>query len=109
MKILLIFTIAGLCLGGCLTPASKINDVRLGMTKSEVIAVMGTPGSITADQTAEYLNYALAEGMRTGTAATQTPFEIKIVNGKVVSYGRAGAPRGGGGGPIIIPPPVIIH
>ena len=54
--------LVALCLTGCLTPASKINAVHLGMTKAEVLAVMGPPTSITADEHAEYLNYSLAEG-----------------------------------------------
>ena len=99
-----------LVFAGCLTPASKINAVHLGMTKAEVLAVMGPPSSITADQTAEYLNYSLAEGMRTGYTATQSPYEVKLVNGKVVSYGRAGNPQRAGGGPVFIPQPMpIIH
>ena len=44
---------------GCQTPASKINAVHIGMSKAEVFAVMGPPVSVTADQTAEYLNYSL--------------------------------------------------
>jgi len=50
--------LVALCLTGCLTPASKINAVHLGMTKAEVLAVMGTPSSVTADEHAEYLNIA---------------------------------------------------
>lgn len=108
MKTTAILLFAVLSLSGCLTPASKINAVHLGMTKAEVLAVMGPPASITADQTAEYLNYGLAEGFTTGYTAVQTPYEIKLVNGKVVSYGRAGAPNPGGRGPIIVPQPVVI-
>jgi hypothetical protein len=106
MKTSVILLLSAFCISGCLTPASNINAVRLGMTKAEVLAAMGPPSSVTADQTAEYLNYSLAEGIRTGYTATQTPYEVKLVNGKVVSYGRVGAPSGRG--PIVVPPPVII-
>jgi hypothetical protein len=110
MKITSSLMLFALCLAGCLTPASKINAVHLGMTKAEVLAVMGPPTSVTADQTAEYLNYSLAEGMRTGYTATQSPYEVKLVNGKVVSYGRAGNPPPGGRGPVFIPQPMpIVH
>ncbi len=74
---------------GCTTFASKINAVRIGMSKAEVLAVMGPPSSITADTTAEYLNYSLLE--KYTAIAHYTPYEIKLVNGKVVSYGRASA------------------
>jgi hypothetical protein len=88
-----------LCMYGCATPASSINAVHIGMSKTEVIAVMGKPSSVTADGTAEYLNYSLAENGVDGAYFTQskTPYEVKLVNGKVVSYGRAGKPRGAAG------------
>ena len=68
-----------------------MNDVRLGMSRAEVVAIMGQPSSTTADTSAEYLNYSLPEAY--SYAGTRTPYEVKLVNGKVVSYGRAGAPR----------------
>ena len=106
MKIRSSLLLFALLFTGCLTPASKINAVHLGMTKAEVLAVMGPPTSVTADEKAEYLNYFLAEGIRTGPAATQTPYEVKLVNGKVVSYGRSGSPQGGHA-PMVIPVPII--
>ena len=76
---------------GCETPASRINGVSIGMTKAQVLAVMGPPDSITADRKAEYLNYALAEKPGRGAyfTSTETPYQIRLVNGKVESYGRA--------------------
>jgi hypothetical protein len=87
---ILIIGLAALFVAGCLSPASKINNVSIGMTKDEVIKAMGTPASVTADDKAEYLNYALSEtGPQFGVPYVATPYEIKLVNGKVVSYGRA--------------------
>ena len=93
---------------GCLTPASNINVISIGMSKTEVLRIMGTPASVTADTSGEYLNYALAEGS-TSPAAALTPYEIKIVDGKVVSYGRAGntATTPTRPVPIIMPMPVV--
>lgn len=108
MRIYAILMLLALSLTGCLTPASKISAVRIGMSKAEVLAVMGPPSSVTADQTAEYLNYSLAEGMRTGYTATQSPYEVKLVNGKVVSYGRVRvATTPAARGPIIMPVPIV--
>src|SRR5258708_3530141 len=104
IKLPLLIGLTALLAAGCLTPASKINGVSLGMTKEQVLKVMGQPASITADQNAEYLNYGLAEGFTGGAAAVATPYEIKLVNGKVESYGRAGAPSS----PRPAPMPVII-
>jgi hypothetical protein len=106
MKTSAIFLLSLFCLSGCLTSASKINAVHIGMTKAEVLAAMGEPISVTADKTGEYLNYSLAEG-QTSFDAPRTPYEIKLVNGRVESYGRAGAPSSGTH-PTYVPPPVII-
>lgn len=56
------------------------------MTKDQVLKVMGEPASITADTNLVCLNYALQERLGDLT----TPYEIKLIDGKVVSYGRAG-------------------
>jgi hypothetical protein len=102
---ILIIGLAALLAAGCLERASKINGVSLGMTKEQVLKVMGPPASMTADTNAVYLNYALAEsGPTFGTPAVATPYEIKLVDGKVVSYGRAGAPNP----PRSAPVPVIV-
>ena len=60
------------------------------MSKSEVIRVMGEPVSVTADKDAEYLNYSLGE-TSTSPAAPVTPYAVRLVDGKVESYGRSGA------------------
>src|SRR5580693_7287835 len=45
-------------LAGCAT-AEKLNDVRIGMTKDQVIALLGTPDSTSAQANVEYLTYYL--------------------------------------------------
>ena len=88
MKIKFFSILCALCLVGCVgQPSSTINRVALGMSKDQVLKVMGSPTSITADQNAEYLNYSLREHPN-----IFQPCQIKIVNGKVESYGLAGSP-----------------
>lgn len=72
-------------LTGCVKHSSRMNRVSMGMTKPEVIKVMGKPVSVTADKHAEYLNYSLLE--RFGVII---PYEVKMVNGAVESFGRVG-------------------
>ena len=107
MKTSAIFLLSVFFLSGCVTSASKISAIRIGMTKAEVLAVMGEPVSVTADKTAEYLNYNLAEGDIGWTDRPRVPYEVKLVNGRVESYGRAGAPSSVAH-PTYVPPPVII-
>ena len=85
---LIIVGLAAIILAGCLAPASNVNAVQIGMSKAQVLKIMGTPASITADTNAEYLNYTLAEHP-VAQWAIGTLYEIKLVNGKVISYGRA--------------------
>jgi hypothetical protein len=104
MKTIILLALA-LFAAGCLEPASKINGVAIGMTKDQVISVMGSPASITADTNAVYLNYALEENPpKLGVPAVATPYAIRLVNGKVDSYGRAGAPNA----PNAMPVPIIL-
>ena len=76
-------------LAGCAT-SGKINTVQLGMTKAEVITVMGNPVSVSAKGETEYLNYALSETDDNAFYGITTPYYVRLVNGKVDSYGRTG-------------------
>lgn len=78
-----------LALIGCAT-AYKINNVQLGMTKQEVIAAIGKPTSISAKDGTEYLNYRFSETDDHAFYGVTTPYFVRLVNGKVDSYGRTG-------------------
>ncbi|WP_417765767.1 SHOCT domain-containing protein [Spongiibacter tropicus] len=78
-----------LALFGCAT-AHKINNVQLGMTKQEVIAAIGKPTSISAKDDTEYLNYRFSETDDHAFYGITTPYYVRLVNGKVDSYGRTG-------------------
>ena len=74
-------------LSGCIAPSSTINKISLGMTKEEVIKKLGNPTSVSAQGGCEYLNYSLAEDLIVDRG---TPYYVRLVDGKVESYGRAG-------------------
>lgn len=74
---------------GCAT-AHKMNNVQLGMTKQEVIASVGEPASISAKDGTEYLNYRFSETDDNAFDGVTTPYFVRLVNGKVDSYGRTG-------------------
>jgi len=80
--------LVALCLSGCAT-ASRMNRVSLGLTKSEVVAKMGTPASTAAKDNTEYLIYMLAP--RGGAYARETyPYFVRLRGGKVDAYGLQG-------------------
>lgn len=70
--------------------SSKINQVSIGMTKEEVTSVMGEPVSISATEGTEYMNYKLSETDDDAVRGWTTPYYVRLVNGKVDSYGRTG-------------------
>jgi Short C-terminal domain/SmpA / OmlA family len=71
-------------LAGCVT-ADRLNDVRIGMTKAQVIALLGTPDSTSAQANIEYLTYYLATDT---TYGRDVPYMVRLVDGKVESFGR---------------------
>ena len=83
---------------GCATSSTNLNKVSVGMTKAEVIKIMGEPESTRANQAAEYLVYTLHDN--TGLVAVQgvgmypvpvnNQYFVKLVGGHVESYGRVG-------------------
>ncbi len=89
MRHLLWLLIIGFMVTGCAT-AGQIGGVRLGMTKQEVIAVMGPPASVSAQGRTEYLNYALSETDDHAFYGITKPYFVRLVDGRVESYGRTG-------------------
>lgn len=71
-------------LAGCQTSAS-LNNVHIGMTKAEVQALLGTPDSTSAQANVEYMTYYLNADSGYGR---DQPYMVRLVNGKVESFGR---------------------
>lgn len=70
--------------------AHRISNVQIGMTKEDVIRVMGRPASTSAKDKIEYLNYSLSETNDQAFDGVTKPYYIRIVNGRVDSFGRLG-------------------
>jgi len=88
-------TLIAVLLAGCATSSQVINKVKLGMTKAEVIEIMGQPKSTRANREAEYLVYKLREGITKpfttlGPVSIEEEYFVKLVDGRVESYGRVG-------------------
>lgn len=86
MKLRLLSLIAiGALLAGCAT-SEILNNVRIGMTKDQVIAMLGKPDSMSAQSNVEYLTYYL---LNTGSDFERDqPYMVRLVDGKVESFGR---------------------
>jgi len=82
-----------LCLlvaAGCAN-SEKMNSLSIGMTKGEVIQVMGRPSSTASPQRGvEVLRYELSStGDQAWYGITDT-YYVKLVNGRIESYGMLG-------------------
>jgi len=86
--------IAGLVVG-CATSSKNLNKVRVGMTKAEVIQILGQPESTRANRAVEFLIYSLSERIaRPGEAPAPVQilgkYFVKFVDGHVESFGHLG-------------------
>lgn len=88
MKLFLLFLIASI-IYGCAT-AGKMNYISVGMTKQEVLQVLGSPASTSAQGNAEYLNYRFSETSNQAGYGITIPYYVRIIDGKVESYGKTG-------------------
>jgi len=89
MRMLRAVSISVLVLAGCAT-TDRINRVNIGMTKEQVVAVMGQPTSTTANTEVEYLVYRLSVGVYLGQTTYEEPYYVRLRGGRVDSYGRVG-------------------
>lgn len=87
LRIVLLTT---LILCGCVSRSDKISDVQIGMSKEEVLKVMGPPKSTSAQDRAEYLIYFLFEQVSPIGSGGYWRYYVRLVDGKVESFGRFG-------------------
>lgn len=71
-------------LTGCET-STALNNVHIGMTKAEILSLLGTPDSTSAQANVEYMTYYLTSDAGYGR---DQPYMVRLVNGKVESFGR---------------------
>jgi hypothetical protein len=84
---------------GCVSSTSHLNSVSIGMTKTEVVKVMGQPTDTRGNSNTEFLIYHLASqpwitrayAARAGVQGYgEDDYCIRLVNGKVDAYGQKG-------------------
>ena len=74
----------------CSGTSYKMNDLFIGMTKEDVVLVLGKPVSISAKDGTEYLNYQFSENSDQAFYGLTVPYFVRLINGKVDSYGKLG-------------------
>jgi outer membrane protein assembly factor BamE (lipoprotein component of BamABCDE complex) len=86
-KYLPIILMAAISFAGCAVlykSHSVMNQLKVGMTKAEAVAILGEPKHTSANENIEYLSYTLRDGV------VREQYYVRIVNGKVNSFGRPG-------------------
>ena len=84
IKRLIIVVLGVLLLFGC-SSSKRMNQLKLGMTKAEVIEAIGPPKSTSATEDIVYLRYQL----RYGSGFTSEYF-VRLQEGRVDAFGRVG-------------------
>ena len=98
----IIIGLAALLAAGCQTSSTQLNKVHLGMGEADVVKILGEPASRAESKDgAITLYYTLREN---GDGTINSPYSVKLVNGKVDSYGRdTGGTQTAQPMPVIVP------
>jgi outer membrane protein assembly factor BamE (lipoprotein component of BamABCDE complex) len=76
---------------GCAAPRTQVlNQIQPGMTKQEVIKIMGPPVTVASDGGAEYMTYRLATSFGDFNGSDTSDYFVRIIDGKVDAYGQKG-------------------
>jgi hypothetical protein len=73
-----------LACAGCATSTSKLSHLRIGMSKHQVVALLGQPDGATGRPEVEYLTYFLDDASR----VRGQPYMVKVADGRLESFGR---------------------
>jgi len=82
MRKLILLIVVVLLLAGC-SPWIGMHNIELGMSKAEVMQLMGKPSNSSGSGNEEYLWYIPANRF-------WERYYVHIVNGKVEAYGQLG-------------------
>jgi hypothetical protein len=90
MKSLIGIAIASFFLSGCFANAGRTSGVHYGMSKQEVVAVMGAPVSVSTHGSSQYLSYSVCDTDNQTLNGIMRPYVVRLTDGRVESYGTTG-------------------
>jgi hypothetical protein len=73
-----------LLLSGCVSSAAKLGNVQNGMTKTQVIELLGNPDSASVRGNTEYFTYYLTDK----ATGREQAYMVRLVDTRVESVGR---------------------
>lgn len=74
-----------LCLAGCLTHSSRLEKVRVGMTREQVIEKLGKPDARRVEGETEYMVFMLRENFEN---TSRRPYYVRLKEGRVEKFGK---------------------
>ena len=85
------FLVLTMLLIGCATTSKNFNKISLGMSKEQVVSILGEPISVSSKKgNQEFLNYRFAESKIEYHQGIRIPYYVLIENDIVKEYGREG-------------------
>lgn len=87
--------LVALTLSGCMTTTSHygrrpdFSEVEIGMTRAQVIAILGKPVKVAAARGGTYLQYGWDDPWDGNIGAAEN-FFVRLVDGKVDAFGEKG-------------------
>lgn len=79
--------VASVVLSGCAsTSATRLTSVSVGMTKAQVVSILGNPESVSGNGRQEVLYYTLGNSFF--NSEWNSTYAVQFVDGRVVGYGR---------------------
>jgi hypothetical protein len=90
MKFFIGIAIVSVLLSGCFAKAGRTSGVHYGMSKQEVVAVMGAPVSVSTHGNSEYLSYSVCDRDNQTLNGNIRPYVVQLIDGRVESYGTTG-------------------
>jgi hypothetical protein len=91
-----VLVLSAMGLVGCATGSSHMNQVSIGMTKADVVNVLGAPESTRATGQTEYMIYTLRDRMGGRPFVDPAPYQVlsqyyvRLTGGRVDAYGQVG-------------------
>lgn len=101
IKALVLGIILGSWLTGCVT-GEKFSQLRPGMTKSQVVGLLGSPKGYAQEGDHETLQYP--GGLISGWSYDTADFYVVLHNGVVERYGATNVQKGHSPGVIVLTP-----
>lgn len=81
----LIIGILALLLAGCIT-GEQVREVGVGMSRADVVGIMGAPDGVQVNGNTEVLKYA--NRLMSGFSWDRTDYFVTLTNGQVSGYGN---------------------